>query len=94
MRTATWLMTAIALAANTASHAAETTSFDGWTAAAPRDEIRPAFRVDPQGGRSGEAALVIVAEVDLNKPTNWNSLGDFRAELPRHRPLWTAHPEE
>lgn len=35
---------------------------DGWTTAAPRDEIRPAFAFDPNGGRSGKAALVIEAD--------------------------------
>jgi len=32
---------------------------EGWTASAPRDEIRPHFRIEPHGGRSGRGALVI-----------------------------------
>jgi predicted amidohydrolase len=33
--------------------------FDGWTATAPREEIRPGFSFDKQGGPNGSGSLVI-----------------------------------
>lgn len=48
---------------------------------------------DPTGHQLATAekmGTVVTAEVDLSRPTRWPSLGEFKASIPRHKPLPTG----
>ncbi len=56
------LVLAVGLLSGIASLAGAAELPEGWTTHAPRDEIKPAFRHEARGGRSGQDALVITAD--------------------------------
>lgn len=38
--------------------------------------------------RADEFGTLAIAEVDLNEPARWNSLGNFKSQIESHRPEW------
>lgn len=78
-------------AARVASAADEPPAFDGWACRAARDEIRPAFSVDPAAGPDGKAALRIAADQRNGLDGYW--IKEFPVQGGRHyrfQAFWSA----
>src|SRR5260370_25269459 len=58
---------------------------DGWTAEAPRDEIRPAFAFDPTGGPDGKGVFRITADKREGLAGYWEKT--FSPDGGKHHPL-------
>ncbi|MEW6160995.1 MAG: carbon-nitrogen hydrolase family protein [Verrucomicrobiota bacterium] len=62
MKAACLLLAVCSFTIALASDSGSNSSSNEWRPAAPREEIRPAFSMDPKAGRSGKGALIIEAD--------------------------------
>jgi predicted amidohydrolase len=60
--TLVWILTLVAMAESAPSDGQAIQPPEGWSAQAPRDEVRPAFSYRPGGGPDGSGSLVIDAD--------------------------------